>query len=165
MKLRPTTIFLSGEMDRQYEGIAASAITPGMLIAITGPDNTPLVPGRAKVIAPHNVAGGAGTMFAREMDLTGSSIDDAYEEDDTVLYLSCQKGDRVFGFLAAGENVSAGDYLQSNGDGYLAAVAAGGGGGEDPVDFPGIPLVVALEDMNNDPGTGGAAVRIKVEVL
>lgn len=167
MKERPSTILLSGEASRQFEGLAADAITPGMLLSIQGANATDgmyTVPGRAKNVGPHDVAGGPGDMFACEFTPTGRSIEDDYATGETVIYLSARKGDRVFALLAAGDDVSAGDLLQSNGDGSLTALVAGDGGA-DPVTFGGTAIAVALEDIDNDPGTGGAAVRIKVEVL
>lgn len=170
MKATPSTIFLSGEIDRGFEGIAVASITPGMLINIRDaqPTDGPLtVPGRNKDVGPHNVAGAAGTMFAREMDLIGSSIDDVYETGDTVLYQTSRAGDRVYALLAAGQDVAAGARLESAGNGYLRAVTAGSQASTEPFAavFPGTAIAVALEDVDNNPGTGGAPVRIKIEVL
>lgn len=165
MKARPSTILLSGEIDRGYEGIAVAAIRPGMLITIRGalPTDLPTtVPGRNKNVGPHNVAGGVGTSFAREMDLIGSDIDDIYENGENVLYFTARPGDRVYALLAAGQDITvAGTRLESAGNGYLRVAAAGTPG----TTFPGNAIAVALEAVDNDPGTGGAPVRIKVEVL
>src|SRR6478752_1990972 len=129
MKARPSTILLSGEYDRAYEGIAVGSIRPGMLINIRDANVTdgPLtVPGRNKDVGPHNVAGGPGTMFAREMDLTGGTIDDLYEAGETVLAFTARAGDRVFALLAEGEVVAAGDLLESDGEGGLQALGTDG---------------------------------------
>lgn len=167
MKATPSTILLSGEIDRGFEGLAVAAIRPGMLINIrdANPTDGPLTtPGRAKDVGPHNAAGQSGSMFAREMDLTGSSIDDLYEIGDTVLYHSARPGDRIYALVAAGQDIAAGARLESAGNGYLRAVTAGSGAAT-PVTFPGAAIAVALEDVDNDPGTGGAPARIKIEVL
>lgn len=164
MKARPSTILLSGEYDRAFEGNAVSSIRPGMLINIRDADPTdgPLTtPGRNKDVGPHNVAGAVGTSFAREMDLVGGTIDDVYETDETVLYFTARPGDRVFALLAAGQEVVAGARLASAGTGYLRAAAAGTPG----TTFADNAIAVALEDVDNNPGTGGAPARIKVEVL
>lgn len=167
MKTRPSTILLSGEYDRAYEGNAVAAIRPGMLINVRDADLTDgltTVPGRNKDVGPHNVAGQSGSMFAREMDLIGSNIDDLYEVDETTLYFTARAGDRVFALLAAGQEVVAGARLESAGNGYLRAATAGSGAAT-PVTFPGSAIAFALEDVDNNPGTGGAPARIKVEVL
>lgn len=169
MKARPSTILLSGEYDRAYEGLAVANIRPGMLINIRSGSNVTdgelTVPGRARDVGPHNVAAGAGpAMFAREMDLVGNNIDDVYETGDTVLYFTAQAGDRVFALLAAGQDVASGALLESAGNGYLRAVTAGSGAAT-PVTFPGAAIARALEAIDNDPGTASAPVRIKVEVL
>lgn len=167
MKATPSTIFLSGEISRGFEGIAVAAIRPGMLVNIrdANPTDGPLTtPGRNKDVGPHNAAGQSGSMFAREMDLTGSSIDDVYEIGDTVLYQTSRAGDRVYALLAAGQEVVAGARLESAGNGYLRAATAGSGAAT-PVTFPGAALAIALEDVDNNPGAGGAPARIKIEVL
>lgn len=171
MKATPSTIFLSGEIDRGYEGLAVAAIRPGMLINIRDakPTDGPLtVPGRAKDVGPHNVAGGtANPMFAREMDLVGSNIDDLYEIGDTVLYQTARAGDRIYALVAAGQDIAAGAKLESAGNGYLRAQTPGSQSATTPFAavFPGVAVAVALEDVDNDPGTGGAPARIKIEVL
>lgn len=139
---RPHVILLSGEPERTYEALAGAAITPGMLIAknATG------------AVIPH--AGGtaaAAPLFAREMDLAGGTIDDAYETGDTVVYHHAQRGDRIYAFLADEGTSAIGGLLESAGGGALRPVTTG------------VPVATALELVNNVGGTG--PVRLKVEVL
>lgn len=140
----PKTVVLGGDPIGREAVAANGPIKPGMLLALTS----------AAAVRPHNVAGGAGALFAREMELIGNSIDDDYETGDRVLYCAARKGDRFYALLAAGNDVAIGAELQSDGAGALEAV-----------DGEGEPVVRALQAVDNDPGSGGAAVRIKVEVI
>lgn len=88
------------------EGIASAAITPGHLLQ-----------GLPAALAVH--AGQALTamrMFAVERDLTGDEIGDAYAQYDTVLYAVCPPGTELQA-IADGSGVTAGDYVESAGDG------------------------------------------------
>lgn len=138
----PKVIFLKG-CPMGKEGLAAAAgILPGMLVeGVPGGD-----------VVPHATAGGVATpSFARPNEVIGKGIDDAYADGDTVLYGVSQSGHEVYGWIADGENIAAGDYLESAGDGTFVAVDTG------------TALVKALETVDNS--TGGAAARMKLEVL
>lgn len=142
----PKTIELYTSSCIQHEDVALGAITPGMLVErATG-----------GVQAHSNAGGVANLHFANEYPLTGGTIDDAYEADDQVIFTTYAPGSGIYALLAAGNDVSVGEYLVSNGDGTLAALDPGTGG---------VVIAQALEAVDNDPGTGGAAVRIQVEVM
>lgn len=122
-------------------------ITPGMLIERTG----------TGTVQPHSTATGlaAPIMFAVEDALfEGRDIDSVYDQDgEVVRYAVCRPGDEVYALLAAGnDTVDKDALLASNGDGTLRVSSTN-------------PVARTLEDVDNDPGTGGAAVRIKVEVI
>lgn len=111
----PHTILLRGDPDASEEAVAATgaAIKPGMLLELT----------TAGTYQKHATAGGPGSkIFAREMDIAGGSIDDTYEDGDTVLAWNCRQGHRVYAWLAAGNDVGIGALLESNGDGSLRAL-------------------------------------------
>lgn len=92
------------------ELVAASAITPGMLLELDS----------AGKVKPHSASGqNAIPMFALENELEGEGIGDAYAADDPVQVWIATRGEKVNALLADGENVAIGDYLESNGDGYL----------------------------------------------
>jgi len=123
------------------------AITPGMLIERTG----------TGTVQPHATATGlaAPKMFAVEDALfEGRDIDTAYEADgEVVRYFIPYPGAEIYALLAAGnDTVDKDALLASNGDGTLRVSSTN-------------PVARALEDVDNDPGTDSAAVRIKVEVL
>lgn len=148
----PKKIILKG--DPMYKELPLEAldiygdggITPGMLVERTG----------TGTVQPHSTATGlAQPMFAVEDALfEGRDIDTAYAADgEVVRYAYCRPGDEVYALLAAGnDTVDKDALLASNGDGTLRVSATN-------------PVARTLEDVDNDPGTGGAAVRVKVEVL
>lgn len=154
----PKTVVLGGN-PVMAEAIAANGpITPGMLLLRTS----------ANAVRPHNVAAGrAEALVAVEADFVGSGIDDQYENGETVLFAKARKGDRYYMFLEAGADVAIGAFLESNGAGALQPATAHSQltSGQYTVTPAGNAIAVALEAVDNDPGTDGAAVRIKVEIL
>lgn len=147
----PKTILLRGDpLGSEAPAATGAGITPGMLLERT----------TAGEVQPHSTPGGlASPMFAREADYVGDSIDAVAADGETVPIWDCRKGDQVYGFLAAGENVSLGAYLESDGAGAFQAHTAGTPG----TTFPGNAIVKAAEAVDN--GAGGSAVRIRLEVL
>jgi hypothetical protein len=89
---------------------AAAAITPGMLIELTS---------AGKVQAHSNAGQNMIPMFAFEDEEQGNGIDDDYDSGDPVKVWIPQRGDKVYAILADGEDVSKGDFLESDGNGYL----------------------------------------------
>lgn len=142
----PKTIVLSGG-GIQLEAPAAAAITPGHLLQRTS---------AGKVAVHASVTAMAASLWAIENDLIGDGISDAYAADDQVRFQSLQPGSTVYALLKAGEDAAVADYLTSGGDGSLAVFDAAVGG---------VIVAQALEAVDNDPGTGGAAVRIRVAVV
>lgn len=104
------TIKLKNYLNIFIEKVANAAITPGMLIEIMSTDKV-----RAHATSEGNVL----PMFALESDLEGEDITDAYAADDQVQCWIPQRGDEVYALIADGQNIVIGDFLVSNGDGYL----------------------------------------------
>lgn len=126
------------------ELVTDEAITPGHLVERGG----------AQECQKHSTANGSALpMFALENDLVGDDLDDAYASGETVQLGVFAPGEEVQAWLAYGETISEGDPLTSAGDGTLHAAA---GTAPDRV------VAYAAEDKTNT--TGGAAVRIDVEV-
>jgi hypothetical protein len=141
----PKRIHLLGS-GRHEEGIAAGAIKPGMLIAITSAVTTP------NTVTPHATSGGyAERNYALEDALQGRTIADAYKATEIVAFVSAEPGDVVYAWLNNGENVSSGDLLQSGGDGTLIKRTSG------------VAVAVALEAVHADDSVDDA--RIKARVL
>jgi len=104
------TIKLKNANNIVNEYAAAAAITPGMLIELTS----------SGTVQAHSTAGGnAVQSFATEDSLQGKGVNDAYASADKVQCWHCTPGDEVYAILADGENVAIGDFLESNGAGYL----------------------------------------------
>ena len=107
------TIKIKKYSDNIEELVAAGTITPGMLVEYTS----------ASKVQAHSTAGGnALPMFALEDELQGNTITDNYSADDQVQVWTPYRGDMVYGILVSGQNVSAGAFLVSNGDGKLKAL-------------------------------------------
>lgn len=104
------TIKLKNYSDVLEEYSAASAVTPGELIELTS----------AGTVQAHSTEGGnVLPMFACEDALQGKGIDDDYATGDKVQCWVPTRGDIVNAVLEDGETVNIGDFLESNGTGYL----------------------------------------------
>lgn len=142
----PKCILLRGN-PQQKEALAGEAnIKPGMLLELTS---------AGAVVSHNSVSDQKGALrIAREAEYTGASIDDTYDSGDVVPYYVAKPGDVFYALLQAGEDVAIGAKLQSAADGTLEAQTS-----TNPT------VAIALEAVDNNPGTGGAAVRIKVEAV
>jgi len=94
------------------EGVAAGAITPGHLL-----EGLP-----AALLAHATAAGTALPMFAVEDELQGKEISEDYPTADNVRYAVCPAGTEVAA-IADATGVTAGDVVESNGDGTFQVVA------------------------------------------
>lgn len=104
------TIKIKKYADVIEEYVAVSAITPGMLIEVTTADK----------VQPHaSPAGRALPMFALEDELQGRGIDVPFAANERVQCWLPGRGDMVYALLADGETADIGEWLESNGDGYL----------------------------------------------
>lgn len=137
----PKTIELYG-WGCQHEATALGDITPGMLVErATG-----------GVQAHSSAAGPANLHFANEFGMTGGTIDDAYEEDDDVIFTTYVPGSGIYALVAAGATaITEGVLLASAGDGTLAVA------GNDEV-----AVAQALEAVDNSGGATTARIRVEV---
>ena len=139
------TIQLKGPFIRK-ELPAGAAIRPGDLVERTS-TSTYIV---------HPTAGEpTAAAFAVEDELQGRSIATNYALDDRVQVNYPVKGGEVMAWLAASQNVSIGDRLESAGGGNLRALSAVSGSDADNV-----PIAIALEASNV-----GSDARLKVEII
>lgn len=101
---------------------AVEAITPGMLVELHN-DSGALTWG---------VHDSANDPVARAVALDqvelNKGIDDAYAAGDLVKVGYLKSGDRFYGIIPSGQNITQGAVLQSNGDGKLKAFSSGPGG-------------------------------------
>ena len=149
------TIKLKKYLDIIEEYVAVAAITPGMLVELTSAD---------KVQKHSTASGNAVPMFALEDELQGKGIADAYAADDQVQVWVAQRGEQVNALLADGEDASIGEFLCSNGDGFLKCYAVASG---EP-DYYNQIVAIALEAINRSTSSGGdtnVTGRIKVMVV
>lgn len=150
-KSRPETIVLRGDYDIK-EAQAGGAITPGHLIKRSS----------ATAVVVHAAAAGAAQkLFAIENDIAGDDITVNYASGSVVRFVNAKPGDEIYAILADGQNVAAGDFLVSNGNGELQKVTVAATTLDTAV------IAVALEaiDASDSATTAVASRRIKVEIL
>lgn len=134
----PKTILLKGDVTAK-EAVSAGDILPGDLISLDS----------AGKVARAAAATARAARIAREPEMIGGSIADAYEADDTVPFYIGHKGSEFYLTLATSQTIEIGDLLESAGSGQVRKLAAG------------VPIFTALEAVT----TTGATARIKAEVL
>jgi len=112
----PNTVKLKNFSDVNEEYTAtAVALTPGMLLELTS----------AGTVQAHSTAGGnVLPMFAFEDELQGKGIDDAYAVSDKIQVWIPGRGDIVYAIVANDNDIAIGDFLESDGNGYLQEHAA-----------------------------------------
>jgi hypothetical protein len=154
------TIKLKDMLHIREEYKAASAVTPGMLLELNG---------SSKVQAHSSAGQNILPMVAYEDELQGKTIDEDYAADDPVQCWVPTRGDKAYLILADGQNITQGDFLESDGNGYVQKHEADSAG---VVEY-GHPIVgVALEDLDLSGSSGeessgplGYNKRIKVQIL
>jgi hypothetical protein len=105
------TVILKNYGNNFGEFEAYEAISPGMLVEPRTGYST---------IKKHATEGGnAVKMFAIENKLEGKGIVDAYAAGDQVQVWFPQPGDEVYAQIEDEQEIAAGDFLESNGAGYL----------------------------------------------
>lgn len=162
------TIKIKKYVDIVEEYPADAAIYPGSLIEVNTEDE----------VKVHATAGGnVLPMFALEDELQGRGIDTPYAAGDRVQCWIPNRGEVVLAILADGQRVANGDFLESNGAGYLRKhtpeeVSASGQETEFAIYHNQI-VGISLEDMDasgdssgQDVGGGlGVNKRIRVRVI
>ena len=105
------TIKIKKYLDVIEEYEASEAIKPGMLLE--------LVPAAATIRKHSTAAGDVLPMFALEDELQGKGITDAYAAEDQVQVWVAVRGEQVYAQIEDEQIIAIGDFLESNGDGYL----------------------------------------------
>lgn len=147
------TIKIKNYSNTNEELVAAAAITPGNLVEVASTGK----------VQKHSTAGGnALPKFAVEDELQGKGIDEDYAAADQVQVWTPGRGDMVYALLADGQDVSIGDFLESDGAGKLQAHSPASEG----VEYPLGPIAVAREavDMSGSSGADPSG-RIIVEIV
>lgn len=142
-------VHLIGDFRRE-EAVAASAISPGMLIEEDS----------AGKFKAHATEGGSAVKLFAEVDaLQGKTLSDDYAADALVSANVEVSGNEVQAFLKAGENVAKGAKLISAGDGTLIA-----DGSEDSATTVEQRIGVAREAKDLS-GSGAVDTLIRVMLL
>lgn len=154
-KANPETILLKGNAIFK-EAEAGGTIVPGHLLRRSA----------ANTVAVHNSAGTvAARLFARENEIAGDGIADAYASGEKVLIAAAFAGCEVLAILADGEVAAVGSFLESNGNGELRVVDADTSAATIK---PGSIIAQALEAVDSLVDSSTTAVanrRIKIEIL
>jgi len=129
----------------QLDGEADEALTPGELVE-----------GESSFAAHATDGGPASAEFVRARKGLGDTIQDDVPSGEYCRVAQCAPGVKVYGFLAAGESVTEGDFLVSNGDGSLRAYDAAGG------DTPGMVVGKATEDADLSGASERGRVNLRV---
>jgi len=138
-----TTIKLTRYTPIKEELKAKEIMDPGKLVEATTDEQVQL---------QDSVGAQVPRMFVMEDELQGHDIGVAYSSGDIVSVGYFRPGDKVLGILASGENVTEGDYLDSDGTGRLQA---SGGMGQQ--------VVQALEDKDlSETGADPDYIRCRV---
>lgn len=163
--LQPNTIWLGGPRTQVNDLAAGVAIAPGMVVERYVPSGTQV---RLK---PHSTADVAtGRFVATEASMLNKNVNDLYAINDLVEVSELAGGSFVWLIIASGQNIVAGQKLQSAGDGTVKAYAT-----------LGAALFAATESVNNSTGSAGptnppqetgatralpvGAARIRAEVI
>ena len=162
---QPNTIHLGGGATEVGDLAAGVKICPGMLVERYNPSGTII---RARPHATASVA--TAPNFAVEQSELNQGVNDGYAINDLVRSKIGERGSAFWAIIPSGQNIVAGQKLESNGDGTLKAYAT-----------LGAALCSAVESINNTTGAAGpvnpppqtgsttalpvGAARIRVEVL
>lgn len=134
-------IILDGEPPVNEDRAATEVITPGQLLMRA-----------STTTCSKNTASSADVAleFALERDEFGKDIDDTYAVGDYVKAAVCRPGNKVYAFIASGQNISANAYLEAGSAGNFVVYSAGK------------RLARALEAVNNAAGPGDARIRLEI---
>lgn len=139
----PNTVFLGGDRTQIGDLAASEAITPGHLVDQF--NNAGVIRWRK-----HATAGGAcAAAVATNQSMLNLGVDTAYAANDLMEVSVLHKGATAWMFIASGQNIAAGNKLESAGNGTLRILAAG------------VALFKALENKPNVT----VQTRIRVEAL
>lgn len=142
-RLDPNTIFLGGEHTQLGDLAASEAITPGHLVERF--NSAGVIRFRKHATAGANTA----QLVALNHAMANKGPDDAYAANDLVEVSAARGGAAYWMLIASGQNIAAGNRLESAGDGTLRILAAG------------TALFTALENKPNVT----VATRLRVEAI
>ncbi len=139
----------------------AVAVIPGTLLELTSADK----------VQAHSAAGGnvLPAMFAKEDALQGKGIGDTYLASDKIQVWIPQRGDQAYAILADDNDISIGEALESDGNGYLQAHAGDSGAAPNVTNQIVAVALEAVDTLNSSAESSaaplGVAKRIKVRIV
>jgi len=135
------TVKIKKYLDIIEEYEASEAISPGMLVEPVA---------AAETIKKHATEGGnAIPMFALEDELQGKGLSDAYAAGDKVQVWVAQRGEIVYAQIEDEQSIAIGDFLESNGQGYLQEYTAQTADSDDAITvYPNKIIAQALEALD-----------------
>lgn len=142
-RYNPNTIYLGGDRTQIGDLAASEVITPGHLVDRFNSGG--IIRWRKHATASIAVA----PAFATEQSMLNKGVDDTYAAGDLMEVSIGTRGAAFWAFIASGQNIVAGNKLESAGDGTLKIFAAG---------------VVLASALENKP-TVTSLTRIRVEVV
>jgi len=138
----PNTVHLGGPVTVVNDLAASEAITPGHLIERFNSSGTIR-------FRKHTGTSLAGSIYATEQNMLNLGVDDAYAANDLVEAVVGAPGATIWALIASGQNIAAGNDMESAGNGTLKVYSSG------------VKIATALE---NKP-TVTVTTRIRVEVV
>jgi len=139
----PNTIFLGGDRTQINDLATSEAITPGMLVERF--NNGGVIRWRK-----HSTAGGAAeAAILTQRSMLNEGVDNDTPSGDLAEVSILHKGAFAWCLIASGQNIAAGNRLESAGDGTLRALSTG------------VAIFVALE---NKPSVT-ALTRLRAEAI
>lgn len=149
-KRAPNTILLAGK-DRvivENEIVAGEAITPGHLVELYDDSGT-------TKWRKHATATEIATLaVALDQIELNKGIGDAYAAGDAVKAAFLTPGCVFFGLIPSGQNISNGEFLQSNGDGTFVTASA----------TTQDAALAKFQSLDN-PGSVAVATRVRIQVV
>jgi hypothetical protein len=142
-KQLPRTVHLGGKGTEINTVVAGEAITPGMLIELADYSGT-------VKYKKHASTSKEGRVYALDRPESNKGVDDAYSSGDLVKAIALWPGATVWAFIASGQNITGGNYLESAGNGTLKVYSSG------------IKIAQAVEAVNNSAGPGNARIRVEI---
>ena len=138
------TIKIKNFSDVNEEYQASETIIPGMLVEP--------VPAAATIRAHATQGGNVLPMFAFENELEGEGIDDDFVSGDKIQVWIPGRGDIVNALLRDEEDIDIGDFLMSDGEGRLMALAiTAGESGEVEASRPWVGVAIEAVDLSTLP--------------
>lgn len=140
----PGTIYLGGGVRTLVNDLAtAEVLTPGMLVERF--NNAGTVRWRK-----HSTAGGAAVRaVVQEAGMLNMGVSGSYAVNDLVEVGEGTPGSTWWMIIPSGQNIAAGQKLESNGDGKLRALASG------------VALYASLENKDNSVPVVDARIRVE----